>query len=103
MRSTKFLVHDENNRTSALTCLPSHVASLIDFVGYVPPLSELRMEDSVMIRNCPPISAHKRFTLEKVLNSPETERELAHAQQAAEAAGSSIPPSSPLPSAQPTL
>ncbi|KAH9994545.1 hypothetical protein BJV74DRAFT_831114 [Russula compacta] len=52
-RSKKFLVHDERNR--------------------------LRVEDSVLIRNCPPISARKRFTLEKVVRSPETERDFAHA------------------------
>ncbi|KAH8998042.1 hypothetical protein EDB92DRAFT_1837568 [Lactarius akahatsu] len=49
----KFLVHDERN--------------------------QLRAEDSVLIRNCPPISARKRFTLEKIVRSPETERALAHA------------------------
>ena len=44
---------------------------------------ELRVDDSVLIRNCPPISARKRFTLEKVVRSPETERDLAHAEAAA--------------------
>ena len=43
------------------------------------PLVELRIEDSVLIRNCPPVSARKRFTLEKVVRSPETERDLLHA------------------------
>ncbi|KAH9974093.1 hypothetical protein BGW80DRAFT_1205362 [Lactifluus volemus] len=52
-RSKKFLIHDEKN--------------------------ELRMEDSVVIRNCPPISARKRFTLEKIMHSPQTERDFAHA------------------------
>ncbi|KAF9229157.1 nucleic acid-binding protein [Gyrodon lividus] len=52
-RTTKILAHDENNA--------------------------LRLRDNVLIRNCPPISARKRFTLEKILRSPETERELAHA------------------------
>ncbi|KAH8993580.1 hypothetical protein EDB86DRAFT_1334022 [Lactarius hatsudake] len=52
-RDKKFLVHDERN--------------------------QLRTEDSVLIRNCPPISARKRFTLEKIVRSPETERALAHA------------------------
>ncbi|KAI0293917.1 hypothetical protein BC826DRAFT_358330 [Russula brevipes] len=51
-RSKKFLVHDEKDR--------------------------LRMEDSVLIRNCPPVSARKRFTLEKIVRSPETERDHAH-------------------------
>ncbi|TFY76058.1 hypothetical protein EWM64_g7956 [Hericium alpestre] len=60
LRSKKYLIHDEHNR--------------------------LRMDDSVLIQNCPPISARKRFTLRNILSSPETERELAHAQQAREAA-----------------
>lgn len=49
----------------ALACL-SHTFSLI----------VLRVDDSVLIRNCPPVSARKRFTLEKVVRSPETERDL---------------------------
>ncbi|TFK36829.1 hypothetical protein BDQ12DRAFT_685946 [Crucibulum laeve] len=60
-RSKKFLVHDELNR--------------------------LRKEDVVTIRNCPPVSALKRFKLERILKSPETERDLARA------AKSEIPPS----------
>ncbi|KIP02245.1 hypothetical protein PHLGIDRAFT_112259 [Phlebiopsis gigantea 11061_1 CR5-6] len=55
-RSKKYLTHDENNK--------------------------LRINDTVTIRNCPPISARKRFTLEKIVKSPETERDLRHAQQA---------------------
>ncbi|KAI6153721.1 hypothetical protein BKA82DRAFT_4093335 [Pisolithus tinctorius] len=51
-RSTKILTHDERNK--------------------------LRLNDRVIIRNCPPISARKRFKLEKIIQSPETERELAH-------------------------
>ncbi|EMD41289.1 hypothetical protein CERSUDRAFT_61365 [Gelatoporia subvermispora B] len=47
-RSQKYLVHDE--------------------------ASQLLQGDTVIIRNCPPISARKRFTLEKVVKSPETER-----------------------------
>ncbi|KAG8219712.1 hypothetical protein J3R82DRAFT_667 [Butyriboletus roseoflavus] len=43
-------------------------------------LSALRLHDKVLIRNCPPISARKRFKLEKIINSPETVRELAHAE-----------------------
>lgn len=42
----------------------------------------LRLNDTVLIRNCPPISARKRFKLEKILKSPETERDLAHMQAA---------------------
>ena len=37
--------------------------------------TELRINDTVLIRNCPPISARKRFTLETVLKSPETEHD----------------------------
>jgi len=43
-RSTKILTHDENN--------------------------ELRLDDTVVIRHTRPISARKRFTLEKILKSP---------------------------------
>ncbi|KAK2461668.1 hypothetical protein APHAL10511_006131 [Amanita phalloides] len=49
-RTKKYLVHDESN--------------------------ELRKDDLVIIRNCPPVSALKRFKLEKTLKSPEREREL---------------------------
>ncbi|KAF9480084.1 nucleic acid-binding protein [Pholiota conissans] len=52
-RSRKFLVHDENN--------------------------QLRQDDLVTIRNCRPISAMKKFKLERILKSPETEREIARA------------------------
>jgi len=51
-RTTKILTHDEKN--------------------------ELRLHDKVLIRHCRPISARKRFKLEKVVDSPETMRELAH-------------------------
>ena len=37
--------------------------------------AELRIHDTVAIRNCPPISARKRFTLDRVLKSPETEHD----------------------------
>ncbi|TFK48097.1 hypothetical protein OE88DRAFT_1665192 [Heliocybe sulcata] len=40
--------------------------------------NQLRLEDTVLIRNCPPISARKRFTLAKILKSPEAQRTLAH-------------------------
>ncbi|KAF8634414.1 hypothetical protein AX15_000865 [Amanita polypyramis BW_CC] len=50
-RTKKFLIHDEKN--------------------------ELRKDDVVTIRNCPPVSALKRFKLEKILKSPEHERKLA--------------------------
>ncbi|KAH7885891.1 hypothetical protein F5I97DRAFT_1927768 [Phlebopus sp. FC_14] len=51
-RTTKILAHDEHNA--------------------------LRLHDKVVIRNCPPISARKRFRLEKVIDSPEAERESAY-------------------------
>ncbi|KAF8647954.1 hypothetical protein AX16_006486 [Volvariella volvacea WC 439] len=57
-RSKKYLVHDEKNA--------------------------LRKDDLVVIRNCPPISARKRFRLERILQSPETERELARAKKLAD-------------------
>ncbi|PFH54781.1 hypothetical protein AMATHDRAFT_120340, partial [Amanita thiersii Skay4041] len=47
-RSKKYLIHDEKN--------------------------ELRQDDIVTIRNCPPVSALKRFKLEKIHRSPENER-----------------------------
>ncbi|EPS95808.1 hypothetical protein FOMPIDRAFT_1101779, partial [Fomitopsis schrenkii] len=59
-RTKKYLTHDEKN--------------------------ELRHGDLVLIRNCPPISARKRFTLEQILRSPEREREQAHRQAAEKAA-----------------
>ena len=43
-------------------------------------LPVLRLHDKVFIRNCPPISARKRFRLEKIISSPETVRDLAHAE-----------------------
>ncbi|OCH88836.1 nucleic acid-binding protein [Obba rivulosa] len=64
-RSKKYLVHDENN--------------------------QVLQGDTVIIRNCPPISARKRFALEKIVKSPETERlklhqEMSRAAEAAERA-----------------
>ncbi|KAG1749873.1 uncharacterized protein EDB91DRAFT_1235317 [Suillus paluster] len=60
-RSKKILTHDERNGLRGTV---------------------LRLSDTVLIRNCPPISARKRFKLEKILKSPETERDLAHMQAA---------------------
>ncbi|KAI0337262.1 nucleic acid-binding protein [Trametopsis cervina] len=59
LRTKKFLTHDENNT--------------------------LRLDDSVLIRNCRPLSARKRFTLERIIKSPETERDEAHKRQAEQA------------------
>ena len=59
---------------------------MLSLSGWLDAYAELRPSDTVLIRNCPPISARKRFTLEKVLKSPEREREALHARQAEEAA-----------------
>ena len=63
-RSKKYLTHDENDGVSFL-----------------------RNDDQVLIRNCPPISARKRFTLDQVLRSPETQHELMHKNAAANSPG----------------
>ena len=47
--------------------------------------TELRLDDTVLIRNCPPISARKRFTLEQIIKSPSTERDLMHERMRARA------------------
>lgn len=72
VRSKKYLVHDE--------------------------LNQLRTDDVVVIRNCPPKSALKRFELFQLLKSPETEREIARARRLQEAAGNSTSDSAPNPS-----
>ncbi|KAH8831239.1 hypothetical protein DL96DRAFT_1414346, partial [Flagelloscypha sp. PMI_526] len=41
------------------------------------PANVLRHEDRVVIQNCPPVSARKRFKLHKVMFSPTGERERA--------------------------
>ncbi|KAF8229764.1 nucleic acid-binding protein [Tricholoma matsutake] len=61
-RSKKYLVHDEKN--------------------------QLRKDDIVTIRNCPPVSALKRFKLENILKSPVTERDIARARKTEEYARS---------------
>ena len=43
----------------------------------------LRIDDEVSIRNCPPVSARKRFILDQILRSPETQHELMHKNAAA--------------------
>jgi small subunit ribosomal protein S17 len=53
------------------------------------------MEDSVLIRNCPPVSARKRFTLEKIVRSPATESDLAHAAAVEPLAASPTPTATP--------
>ena len=47
------------------------------------PCAALRIDDEVLIRNCPPISTRKRFTLDQILRSPETQHELMHKNSAA--------------------
>jgi len=64
-RSTKILAHDENN--------------------------ELRLDDTVFIRHTRPISARKRFTLEKILKSPIGEAAAAKAALMAAAKNPPIP------------
>jgi len=44
------------------------------------------MEDKVIIVNCPPVSARKRFALHKILKSPDAERDAKHAREAQAAA-----------------
>ncbi|KAJ7169763.1 hypothetical protein C8R46DRAFT_1089932 [Mycena filopes] len=58
-RTKKYLTHDEENK--------------------------LRKDDLVVIRNCPPVSKLKRFKLESILNSPETERAFRREREEAEA------------------
>ena len=43
----------------------------------------LRQDDQVVIQNCPPVSKRKRFTLHKILKSPDQEREARHSPEAA--------------------
>lgn len=50
------------------------------------PENKLRKDDVVIIRNCPPVSARKRFKLERIVKSPETEREQLRARRLVEAA-----------------
>ncbi|KAL0565405.1 hypothetical protein V5O48_016620 [Marasmius crinis-equi] len=49
------------------------------------PENKLQKDDLVIIRNCPPVSARKRFKLEQIIKSPETERKKLREQRAAEA------------------
>ena len=64
----KFLVHDESNSM----CTFSSVIRLSGRNAHVN-YPELLEDDQVVIRNCPPVSARKRFTLERVLASPAAE------------------------------
>lgn len=59
-------------------CEPAHSDRLTFAPG-------LRLADTVVIRNCRPLSARKRFTLERIVKSPETERDEMHRRQAEEA------------------
>jgi hypothetical protein len=69
------LTHDGNHRASFFQPCPEPPS---DTLGAV-----LRINDEVLIRNCPPISARKRFTLDQILRSPETQHELMHKNAAA--------------------
>ncbi|KAE9408217.1 nucleic acid-binding protein [Gymnopus androsaceus JB14] len=53
------------------------------------PENKLQKDDVVIIRNCPPVSARKRFKLETIVSSPETERAKMRARRAAEEAKAS--------------
>lgn len=69
-RSKKYLTHDENG---GMSCFQHRSIYFVDTRGVV-----LRINDEVLIRNCPPISARKRFALDQVLRSPETQHEFMH-------------------------
>ncbi|PCH32959.1 nucleic acid-binding protein [Wolfiporia cocos MD-104 SS10] len=75
-RSKKYLTHDERN--------------------------ELRHGDTVLIRNCPPISARKRFKLEQIIKRPDEERDEAHARMAAAASKINAQGAGATPSVPPT-
>ena len=51
----------------------------------------LRMNDEILIQNCPPVSARKRFRLLQVLRSPEGERERDRASETGESKTTSTP------------
>ena len=70
-RSKKYLVHDAEDGAT-LTLPYCATAQKNSFIA-------LKMGDTVLIRNCPPVSARKRFKLETIIKSPETEWEQAHA------------------------
>ncbi|KAH9911855.1 uncharacterized protein B0H18DRAFT_961574 [Fomitopsis serialis] len=76
-KTKKYLTHDENNRLTAV------------------PYPELRHGDLVLIRNCPPISARKRFALERIIQSPEREREKAHSMQGIKSEAARTPEPTP--------
>ncbi|KAF5323411.1 hypothetical protein D9611_005792 [Ephemerocybe angulata] len=94
VRSKKYLVHDEENST------PGRFSSSGPGSLTVSPL-ELKTDDVVVIRNCPPKSAMKRFTLHQLLKSPETEREIARARRLQSREGTE--PSDPAPTPSPVL
>ncbi len=59
-----------------------HLCIFKGLATIAPPCLALRIHDTVLIRNFPPIPARKRFTLEKILKSPETELDEIHARMA---------------------
>ena len=71
---TKLFVHEGQNSMSYHTPLPPVFPSYHD----TPTCAELRIDNTVLVQHCPPISAGKRFTLEKILKSQETERDKMH-------------------------
>lgn len=64
----KYLVHDEQNGEHRVLLHPPMDNNFLLLV--------LRQDDEVLIRNCPPISARKRFTLERIIKSPAAAQEL---------------------------
>ncbi|KAF9076160.1 hypothetical protein BDP27DRAFT_1210940 [Rhodocollybia butyracea] len=63
------------------------------------PENKLQKDDIVIIRNCPPVSARKRFKLETIIESPETERakmRMRRAEQAKASSATSVSPTSVL-------
>ena len=43
----------------------------------------LRLDDHVLIQQCPPVSARKHFALHRIVRSPDQEREARHRPEAA--------------------
>jgi small subunit ribosomal protein S17 len=63
--------------------------------------NKLKKEDYVLIRNCPPVSATKRFTLDRILRSPETERAARRAQEAVLESAATLRTNPPSPGTNP--
>ena len=77
----KYLTHDPENSTSRSTQFRPVKSANIHY-NWLRQKKVLRKDDKVVIQNCPPISARKRFKLHKILRSPEGELEAKHAKEA---------------------